>query len=82
MKVSRVPDIDEFLDPKSLTPQELYTLQSDTWADGVEHERERIIKLLEGFDDSCLWRQVEWSPDAYEGFNMQELIELIKGERK
>lgn len=44
--MARVPDIDEFLDPKSLTPQELYTLQSATWADGVDYERERITKLL------------------------------------
>ena len=46
MKVSRVPDIDEFLDPKSLTPQQLYKLQSETWVQGAEYERERIIKLL------------------------------------
>ena len=44
--MSRVPDLDEFLDPSSLTPQELYTLQSDTWAQGADHERERIIQLL------------------------------------
>ena len=46
MKVSRVPDIDEFLDPNSLTPQELYKLQSETWVQGAEYERERIIRLL------------------------------------
>ena len=46
-------------------------------------ERERIIKLLENhFEDTTLWRQVEWSPDVYEGFNKQELIALIKGENK
>ena len=46
-------------------------------------ERERIIKLLEErFDDTALWRQIEWSPDVYEGFNKQELIALIKGEQK
>lgn len=44
---------------------------------------DRIIKLLENhFDDTTLWRQVEWSPDVYEGFNKQELIALIKGENK
>lgn len=52
------------------------------YLDGITNEQSRIIKLLEGFDDSCLWRQVEWSPDAYEGFNMQELIDLIKGQQK
>jgi hypothetical protein len=46
VKVSRVPDIDEFLDPDSLTPQELYKLQSETWVQGAEYERERIIRLL------------------------------------
>ena len=53
----------------------------ESYLTGVGEERERIIKLLEGFDDSCLWRQVGWSPDAYEGFNMQDLISLIKGEQ-
>lgn len=45
--MSRIKDLDEFLDPKSLTPQQLYKLQSETWAQGAEYERERIIKLLE-----------------------------------
>jgi hypothetical protein len=44
--VSRLLDLDDFLDPKSLTPQQLYKLQSDTWVQGAEYERERIIKLL------------------------------------
>jgi hypothetical protein len=34
------------LDPQKLTPEGLYALQSDTWAQGVEWEHERIIKLL------------------------------------
>lgn len=45
--MSRLPDLDEFLDPRSLTPQQLYKLQSETWSQGAEYERERIIKLLE-----------------------------------
>ena len=44
--MGRLTDLDEFLDPSSLTPQELYTLQSETWADGVDYERERIINIL------------------------------------
>lgn len=52
------------------------------WQLGAEQERERIIKLLEEFDDSNLWRQVEFNPDAYEGFNVRELIDMIKGEQK
>jgi hypothetical protein len=46
VRVSRLLDLDDFLDPKSLTPQQLYKLQSDTWVQGAEYERERIIKLL------------------------------------
>ena len=46
-------------------------------------EQNRIIELLEDhFDDTALWRQIQWSPDVYEGFNKQELIELIKGQNK
>lgn len=45
--MGRLLDLDDFLDPKSLTPQELYKLQSDTWVQGAEHEHERIIKLME-----------------------------------
>jgi hypothetical protein len=71
VKVSRVPDIDEFLDPKSLTPQELYTLQSEAWAQGAEAAEERIIKLLE--QNETLFRQYV----AYEA-----LVALIKGEQK
>ncbi len=67
MKVSRVPDIDEFLDPKSLTPQELYRLQSETWAQGAEAEQERIVGLIEEYGS--------------EDFT-SDLIELIKGEQK
>lgn len=71
------------LDPKTLTPEQLYRLQSDTWAQGADYERERIINLLEeSFDDTALWRQIEWSPDVYEGFNKDELIALIKGEQE
>lgn len=44
--MSRITDLDDYLDPKSLTSEELYTLQSETWADGVDYERERITKLL------------------------------------
>ena len=44
--MSRITDLDDYLDPESLTPQQLYKLQSDTWVQGAEYERERIIKLL------------------------------------
>lgn len=57
--MSRIPDLDEFLDPKGLTPQELYKLQSETWAQGAESERERIIKLLEDTDSVCSYWAIE-----------------------
>jgi hypothetical protein len=47
---------------------------------GWEDSEQRIIKLLEEFDDSNLWREVSF--DSYEGFNVRELIDLIKGEQK
>jgi hypothetical protein len=44
--VSRLPDLDDFLDPTSLTSQQLYTLQSETWAQGADYMREYIINLI------------------------------------
>jgi hypothetical protein len=57
------------------------------WIDGrdaklVQATEQRIIALLETVDDSNLWRQVAHSPDSYEGFNISDLIALIKGENK
>jgi hypothetical protein len=34
------------IDPKTLTTESLYKLQSETWAQGADYERERIIKIL------------------------------------
>lgn len=47
--MGRLLDLDEFLDPKSLTPQELYKLQSETWEQGAEAERERILRIIEHY---------------------------------
>ena len=44
--MGRLLDLDDFLDPKSLTPQQLYRLQSETWAQGADYMREYIIKLI------------------------------------
>jgi hypothetical protein len=49
---------------------------------GRSQERERIIKLLEDYDFSTIWRQVAWSPDAWESFGSDDLIALIKGDSK
>lgn len=76
--MGRLLDLDDFLDPKSLTPQELYRLQSETWAQGAEYEQERIIKLLEtgscGHYCRCMNNEL---CDVY-----AEAIALIKGENK
>jgi hypothetical protein len=54
------------------------------WEAGVRHgivcEQERIIKLLDDYDFSAIWRQVAWSPDAWESFGSDDLIAFIKGE--
>jgi hypothetical protein len=54
------------------------------WEAGVQHgiayEQQRIIKLLDDYDFSAIWRQVAWSPDAWESFGSDDLIAFIKGE--
>jgi hypothetical protein len=52
--MSRIPDLDDFLDPKTLTPQGLYRLQSETWSQGAEAERERILKQLQEQRESIM----------------------------
>ena len=64
--MSRLLDLDDFLDPKNLTPQELYKLQSDTWAQGAEHERERILRIIEHYRNKPT-------------FGYSNLISLIQG---
>lgn len=46
---------------------------------GIEFERQRIIELLENFYDGNLWKQT--SQTSYVGFDMAQLIALIKGEQ-
>jgi hypothetical protein len=55
------------LDPKTLTPESLYRLQSETWSQGAEFERERIIKIL-----------MDYAPHL----TTSGLMELIRGEQK
>ena len=67
------------LDPRTLTPETLYKLQSDTWVQGADYERERIIKLLEErTDDSGSVLDETGNSIA----DLSDLIELIKGETK
>ena len=68
----------EMLDPKTLTPESLYELQSDTWEQGANAERERIIALLEAnLDDD-----VETDSMFHQNAGIQIAIALIKGENK
>jgi hypothetical protein len=77
--MSRIPDLDDFLDPKTLTPQGLYRLQSDTWAQGADQERERIIKLLENRIEGCKGYECE---TCDEQIGLIAAKALIKGEQK
>lgn len=66
------------LDPKTLTPESLYRLQSETWSQGAEFERERIIK------DLVL--EIKTAKDLHETdcylSGMEHALLLIKGEQK
>jgi len=75
----------EMINPFSLTKTEVAIFEmgeTSGWSMGVRAEKERIIKLLEDYDFSTIWRQVAWSPDAWESFGSDDLIALIKGEGK
>lgn len=37
------------IDPKTLTPESLYILQSETWVQGAEAERKRIIDIIKNY---------------------------------
>lgn len=91
--MSRLLDLDDFLDPKSLTPQELYKLQSDTWAQGVDYENERIIALLETKICWCVGQPLDVDKnDAeelmkhmncdWQAMMIEYHVALIKGEQK
>ena len=57
----------DYLDPATLTPESLYRLQSDTWAQGADYERERIVNLI---------KQYKGKPD----FTLDNLIYMLTGE--
>jgi len=77
--VGRLLDLDDFLDPKSLTPQQLYKLQSETWAQGADYERERILGLRKEIINCVV--DYGLMPETYLRV-MRDLEELIKGEQK
>lgn len=81
----------DYLDSATLTPESLYKLQSETWTQGAEAERERIINDLKdqfAFVMDCETKKcledaatsIVWSERWQLTFN--QLIELIKGEQK
>lgn len=61
-----------------ITAETIKAVSDEGYRNGINVERERIIQLLEDFYDGNLWRQI--GPDEWEGFDMQEVIVLIKGE--
>jgi hypothetical protein len=70
------------IDPKTLTTESLYKLQSETWAQGADYERERIIKLLKPHaehDDWC--KDGGCYPEDCSAGIVQYLIDKIKGEQ-
>ena len=67
------------LDPKTLTPEQLYSLQSETWTQGADYERERIIKLLE---EHTYYGQDGWLEFSDKALTRADLEALIKGEQK
>jgi hypothetical protein len=71
------------LDPKTLTPETLYRLQSETWVQGAQYERERIEKVawnwiseMRGHDGECNCK--------HEASVLQQFIQHddFKGEQK
>ena len=47
------------LDPKTLTPESLYKLQSETWSQGAEFERERILNALAEAGYRAAWELIK-----------------------
>lgn len=91
--MSRLLDLDDFLDPKSLTPQELYKLQSETWAQGVDYENERIVSLLESKLCWCVGKPLDVNKNDkeelmkhmncdWQAMMIEYHVALIKGEQK
>lgn len=73
----------DMLDPKTLTPESLYRLQSETWAQGAQFEQERIMRVardwiseMRGHDGECNCK--------HEATILQKFIEHVdfKGEQK
>jgi hypothetical protein len=66
------------IDPKTLTPKSLYKLQSETWSQGAEFERERIIKLAE--NRICFDHKTTCDHSAC--YSLSDLIGLIREVQK
>ncbi len=72
-------EVSDYLDPATLTPESLYKLQSETWAQGAEHERDRILNMRKEIINCVV--DYGLSGETYLRV-MRELEELIKGEQK
>jgi hypothetical protein len=78
--------VGDYLDPATLTAEQLYKLQSITWSQGAEHERERIVKMLE----DRVSRLDQMRPESYKSVadtadlrirTYRHIIKLINGEQ-
>lgn len=69
------------LDPATLTPATLYKLQSETWVQGANYERERIIKLLQNQYNAVL-DNLGIALGLEQLDILAELIGLIEGEKE
>jgi hypothetical protein len=64
------------IDPQTLTPESLYRLQSETWSQGADYEKERIIKLAQ--NRICFDHKI--SCDHAACYSLSDLIAVIKEE--
>jgi hypothetical protein len=69
----------DLLDPATLTPESLYRLQSDTWSQGAQYERERILALKKEIINCVI--DYGLVPEKYERI-CNDIDALIKGEQK
>lgn len=70
------------IDPKTLTPESLYGLQSETWSQGSAYERERIIKVLKDYaphlTTSGLMQLIDVGIDGDPSESIQSLEDAIE----
>lgn len=87
---------DGFIDPKSLTPEQLYKLQSDTWGQGYDIGRAGLLQAIESAELTATMRErkriiklleelmnvTKSEDDYYRSAWLYDAIALIKGDNK